>query len=346
MKGMLCKTENLAEKLDFQIQAVAALKAEIFGTDKKPRTKYIQDFTAEFAAFERVASYRELLDSVRATRIVFIGDYHAVRECQEFQARLLEDLSDRPVVVALETFYGCQQRALDDWMARQDRGRPISPARALRPRMGLRLGCLSPDTGSSARARHPRVRRRLLPAERLAVDSQAGCGGRRKNRGPVAPLPAPHRGGLLRGVASGEQPPSREDCRAARGRDASERHDPAEPGRDLLEGRVRRFRERAGGPDTQVHLLRVQRDALRKIRSLPAPAGDLACARPGRAEARPHLHGLQPDQYRRRLCRRRQILPLPDKARGTASSSSSTDTRKCTPSKSSRISRRSCAAAV
>jgi hypothetical protein len=118
MKGMECKTGNLAEKLDFQMQAVEALRREILGTDSKQQTKYIQDFDAEFDSFERVASYEEILECARSARIVYVGDYHAVRSCQEFQARLLRDLG-RPVVLAIETFYGCHQRALDDWMSRR-----------------------------------------------------------------------------------------------------------------------------------------------------------------------------------------------------------------------------------
>jgi hypothetical protein len=116
MKTIVCGTGNLSEKLEFQIQSVEALKAEIAGTDHKLKTRYIREFDAEFDGFERVASYEEILEAARSSRIVYVGDYHAVPSCQEFQARLLEDLGT-PVVLALEMLYGCDQRALDDWLA-------------------------------------------------------------------------------------------------------------------------------------------------------------------------------------------------------------------------------------
>jgi hypothetical protein len=116
MNTLVCKTENLAEKLSFQKRAVECLQAEIFGTDKKPKSRYIREFLEDYSTFERISSHRELLDAAGCTRLIFVGDYHAVPKCQQFEARLLEALHDRPLVLALETFYGCNQRTLDDWM--------------------------------------------------------------------------------------------------------------------------------------------------------------------------------------------------------------------------------------
>jgi len=42
MPALVCKTGNLREKIEFQQQGIASLKREIFGTDKKPHSKYIQ----------------------------------------------------------------------------------------------------------------------------------------------------------------------------------------------------------------------------------------------------------------------------------------------------------------
>jgi len=119
MSSLVCKTENLAEKIEFERQGVAVLKREIFGIDRKPRSKYIREFTAEFQDFEAVATYDELLDAARHARVVYVGDYHALDKYQDFQARLLEDLSDRPLMLGVEMLYGRNQRALDDWMARR-----------------------------------------------------------------------------------------------------------------------------------------------------------------------------------------------------------------------------------
>lgn len=116
MPALVCKTGNLREKIEFQQQGIASLKREIFGTDKKPHSKYIQEFMSEFTDFEALATYEELLEKARRSRIVYVGDYHALDKYQQFQARLLEDLADRPVLLAIEMFYGRNQRALDDWM--------------------------------------------------------------------------------------------------------------------------------------------------------------------------------------------------------------------------------------
>ena len=49
MPPLVCKTENLAERIRFQQQEVDLLKKEIFGTDKIPRSAYIRRFLREFA---------------------------------------------------------------------------------------------------------------------------------------------------------------------------------------------------------------------------------------------------------------------------------------------------------
>jgi hypothetical protein len=71
---------------------------------------------AEFARFEEVSSYEELLEAARSARIIYVGDYHALPASQYFQARLLQDLAAGPLILAVEMLYRCDQRALDDWM--------------------------------------------------------------------------------------------------------------------------------------------------------------------------------------------------------------------------------------
>lgn len=116
MRGIVCKTDNLTEKIRFQQAGIALLKREIFGTDKKPRSRYIQEFVDQYRTFESLSSYPELVAAARAARIVYVGDYHALEKYQQFQAQLLEDMADRPVLLAIEMLYGRNQRALDDWM--------------------------------------------------------------------------------------------------------------------------------------------------------------------------------------------------------------------------------------
>jgi Haem-binding uptake, Tiki superfamily, ChaN len=117
MGDLVCKTDNLTEKIRWQKEAVERLKEEIFGTDKRRESKYIRDFMLEFQDFEAVSTYQELLESARNSRIIYLGDYHALDKCQQFQAGFLQDLADQPVILAVELFYGRDQRALDDWMS-------------------------------------------------------------------------------------------------------------------------------------------------------------------------------------------------------------------------------------
>jgi len=117
MPPLVCKTENLAERIRFQQQEVDLLKKEIFGTDKIPRSAYIRRFLSEFAEVQALVSYEDLIEAARKSRIIYVGDYHASKKYQQFQARLLEDLAREPILLALEMLYGRNQRALDDWAA-------------------------------------------------------------------------------------------------------------------------------------------------------------------------------------------------------------------------------------
>ncbi len=117
MKASATATNNLTDKIQFQRLAVRSLKEEIFGTDKVPQSKYIQDFTAEYVEFEKVSTYDELLRVAHESRVIFVGDYHSLAKAQEFQARFLQDLQGERLILALEMFYGRNQIALDEWMA-------------------------------------------------------------------------------------------------------------------------------------------------------------------------------------------------------------------------------------
>ena len=119
MSNLVCKTVNLAEKIRYQMQAVKLLTTEISGTDKRLRSKYIRDFMEEFTDFEEISSYSQLVAEAREAEIIYVGDYHALDKYQKFHVRLLEDLADRPLVLAVEMLYGRNQRALDSWMKRE-----------------------------------------------------------------------------------------------------------------------------------------------------------------------------------------------------------------------------------
>jgi len=117
MPSLICKTENLAEKIRFQQKEVERLKVEIFGTDRMPKSRYIRNFMNEFVEFEAISTHDDLLQDARGARFIYVGDYHALDKYQKFQEELLKDLAqEHSLVLAVEMFYARNQRALDDWM--------------------------------------------------------------------------------------------------------------------------------------------------------------------------------------------------------------------------------------
>ncbi|MFQ5766602.1 MAG: ChaN family lipoprotein [Acidobacteriota bacterium] len=86
--------------------------------DRHTRRKYIRDFLQEYRTYRELASYDDLVVQGFRSDIIYIGDYHALPECQAFCARFLSDMILRSshVVLALEMIFSRQQRVLDAWM--------------------------------------------------------------------------------------------------------------------------------------------------------------------------------------------------------------------------------------
>jgi len=114
----LTSSPQAKEAVAFQRAAVARLKKEILGVDRNSRRRYIRDFHDEFRSFETIASLDDVTIACYKSDIVYVGDYHALPESQEFAARLLREVAarSREVVLCVEMVYGRDQGALDRYM--------------------------------------------------------------------------------------------------------------------------------------------------------------------------------------------------------------------------------------
>lgn len=110
---------NLRESIRFQKDEIAKLKAEIFGADRKNRSRYIRDFVQEFRFYQEISSLEELHRQALQSRLILVGDFHALRSSQEFAASFVTDLvkSGASLVLGVEMLYGRNQKALEEWNA-------------------------------------------------------------------------------------------------------------------------------------------------------------------------------------------------------------------------------------
>ncbi len=88
----------------------------------------VMGYTAEFRAYERQyekavrtyerrATFAELDKELQRADLVYVGDYHTLKQAQRGFVRLLRRVpDDRPVIVALEYIQGKHQAIVDRWM--------------------------------------------------------------------------------------------------------------------------------------------------------------------------------------------------------------------------------------
>jgi len=80
---------------------------------------YYQQYKDEFSGRWNRSSKEELIDAVRESRIVLIGDYHTLRQSQRATLRILRELvpGERPVRLGLEMIHAEHQGHLDRFLA-------------------------------------------------------------------------------------------------------------------------------------------------------------------------------------------------------------------------------------
>ena len=100
-----------------QLHALAKVEREIRATDHHSRRKYLRDFTEAFTEYSKVLQPEQLAAEFDAADILLVGDYHALPNCQQFAAELVEKLcaSGNRVVLGLEMIFARDQKILDEW---------------------------------------------------------------------------------------------------------------------------------------------------------------------------------------------------------------------------------------
>ncbi|GIW71719.1 MAG: hypothetical protein KatS3mg102_1261 [Planctomycetota bacterium] len=111
-----------AELIAIQKEIVARLKREIedsFGGLPPAVQVYYDEYWREISSFERLASRQELLRACAAADLVYLGDYHTLRQSQQTAHWLLGELAGhgRPIVVCMEMVPSTHQPVLDAYQA-------------------------------------------------------------------------------------------------------------------------------------------------------------------------------------------------------------------------------------
>ena len=100
-------------------EAAEGLRQEILGGDGWLQHPYFKDLERTLAAKPSPVELGRVFHAARQAGIVFLGEFHALRSCQEFAAELLEQMANGPGRVALgvEFVYTRQQHILDQRQA-------------------------------------------------------------------------------------------------------------------------------------------------------------------------------------------------------------------------------------
>jgi uncharacterized iron-regulated protein len=119
----MASTANLRSRRSAgQLHALAGVEREIHAQDSHSRRKYLREFSRAFRSYESLLDSQQLQAALRAADVVLIGDYHALPGAQRYAASLFEQralVSDRPVVLGVETIFARDQHILDEWWRRE-----------------------------------------------------------------------------------------------------------------------------------------------------------------------------------------------------------------------------------
>ena len=108
---------------------IGRLQRRLWQRQKRLIAASVQGANAEFRSYEagylkrtrrflREGSYAELLDAIAQADLVFVGDYHTLKQSQRSFLKLVQRRwPRRPLVIALEFVQGRHQAALDDFLA-------------------------------------------------------------------------------------------------------------------------------------------------------------------------------------------------------------------------------------
>src|SRR3989344_920225 len=118
-KKVLTNVGGMAKWLEDYQEKSFNLNKDLTG-ESRGLADYFSDFHREFNDFQRAAGEDELLDEVKKSPIVFLGDYHNLRQSQKFAAGLIEKLSFQEAsakVLAVEFVFSDQQETLEAYQS-------------------------------------------------------------------------------------------------------------------------------------------------------------------------------------------------------------------------------------
>jgi len=112
------------ELIEIQKRLVKKLKTDLYQDycRHNPRIdQYYDDYKHLTSRYERIATKQELVEQVLASDIVYLGDYHTLRQSQKTLIRILETIHNdtkpsRPIILALEMIQGKHQNILDQYL--------------------------------------------------------------------------------------------------------------------------------------------------------------------------------------------------------------------------------------
>ncbi|UOF01929.1 ChaN family lipoprotein [Bdellovibrio reynosensis] len=88
------------------------------GEDSPELMHYRQTYHREFAKKWTTSTKEELLEQIKSSQILLIGDFHALHQSQRAQMRILRQLpKDRKVVIAVEFFEAADQEKINSYLS-------------------------------------------------------------------------------------------------------------------------------------------------------------------------------------------------------------------------------------
>lgn len=112
------------ELIEIQKRLVKRLKSELYNDycSQNPEIdKYYEDYKRLTSNYNRVATKQELIEAILDCDIVYLGDYHTLRQSQETLIRILEALpqDSRQIILGLEMVQSKSQDILDRYINNQ-----------------------------------------------------------------------------------------------------------------------------------------------------------------------------------------------------------------------------------
>lgn len=100
-----------------QLHALVKVEREIRATDHHLRRKYLRDFNEAYTQYSKVLQPEQFAAEFDSADIVLVGDYHALPNCQQFAAEVVEKLRavGHAVVLGMEMIFSRDQKILDEW---------------------------------------------------------------------------------------------------------------------------------------------------------------------------------------------------------------------------------------